>query len=120
MSDTGWIHPGPISPLDCDEAGCDWRVHGVPDKYHANALARHIAETHQTVEASNAEVTGRAFPIRPLPDDDARFTFGLTSDVAKVLQEHGYPPVTNGRDLLELQQALYRFLYVGPDDEAVS
>lgn len=53
----------------------------------------------------------RAYPIRPRPDDDPRFTFGLTLDVAKVLTDHGYPPITAGRDLLELQQALYRFLY---------
>lgn len=51
MSDAGWIHPGPISPLDCDQADCDWRVHGVPDQYHANALARHTAEAHQAVGA---------------------------------------------------------------------
>jgi hypothetical protein len=47
MSDDRWIHPGPISPLDCDEPDCGWRVHGVPDKYHASALARHVAEAHQ-------------------------------------------------------------------------
>lgn len=54
MSDAGWIHPGPISPLDCDQADCGWRVHGVPDQYHANALARHTAEAHQTAEAARA------------------------------------------------------------------
>ena len=54
MSDAGWVHPGPISPLDCDQAGCGWRVHGVPDKYHANALARHVAEAHQPVVDVNA------------------------------------------------------------------
>ncbi|UCM89189.1 hypothetical protein [Streptomyces marincola] len=54
-----------------------------------------------------------AHPIRPLPQDDGRFTLGLTLDVAEVLVRHGYPPITSGRDFLQLQQALYRFLYTG-------
>lgn len=58
-------------------------------------------------------MTERAYPIQPRPDDDPRFTIGLTADVIKVLEEHGYPPVKNGLDILDLQQALYRFLYVG-------
>jgi hypothetical protein len=33
-------------------------------------------------------------------------------DVAKVLEAHGYPPVRAGLDWVELQQALYGFLYV--------
>jgi hypothetical protein len=58
-------------------------------------------------------VSEHAYPIRPLPEDDARFTFGLMVDVAEVLVRHGYPPVTAGGDLVDLQQALYHFLYVG-------
>ena len=54
----------------------------------------------------------RAYPLPPA-GEDPRFTFGLSVDVAKVLEQHGYPPVTAGRDLVDLQQALYRFLYVG-------
>lgn len=61
----------------------------------------------------------RQYPIRPRPDEDPRFTLGLALDVAKVLNEHGYPQIS-GRDFLELQQALFGFLYVGPDDEAAS
>jgi hypothetical protein len=53
----------------------------------------------------------RQYPISPAPDDDPRFTFGLAKDVADVLQAHGYPEITNGLDFLDLQQALYRFLY---------
>lgn len=56
----------------------------------------------------------RQYPISPAPDDDLRFTFGLAKDVADVLQAHGYPEITNGLDFLDLQQALYRFLYT-PD-----
>lgn len=58
-------------------------------------------------------MTDRSYPISPRPDDDPRFTIGLTVDVIKVLEEHGYPPVKNGLDIVDLQQALYRFLYVG-------
>lgn len=57
----------------------------------------------------------RQYPIRPLLDDDGRFTIGLAVDVAKVLQEHGYPQIVGGRDFLELQQALFRFLYTGTE-----
>ncbi|MFJ8929316.1 hypothetical protein ACIRLA_22325 [Streptomyces sp. NPDC102364] len=58
-------------------------------------------------------MSARQYPIRPIPDDDPRFTLGLTLDVANVLVEHGYPKVTAGLDFVDLQQALYRFLYVG-------
>jgi hypothetical protein len=52
----------------------------------------------------------RVYPL-PLTDDDQRFTFGLVHDVAEVLAGHGYPPLVAGGDLVELQQALFRFLY---------
>jgi hypothetical protein len=55
----------------------------------------------------------RAYPIRPAPDDDPRFTTGLLHDVRNVLAAHGYPPITSGPDLVELNLALYRFLYGG-------
>ncbi|GGO46420.1 hypothetical protein GCM10012287_16700 [Streptomyces daqingensis] len=57
----------------------------------------------------------RAFPVRPRPKEDPRFTVGLALDVAAVLEQHGYPKFIAGRDFLELQQALFGFLYVGPD-----
>jgi hypothetical protein len=55
----------------------------------------------------------RNYPVpRPETDSDSRFTFGLILDVADVLTRHGYPPLSgDGRDHLELQQALFRFLY---------
>lgn len=53
----------------------------------------------------------RQYPISPAPDDDPRFTFGLAKDVANVLESYGYPEITGGRDFVELQQALFRFLY---------
>lgn len=65
-------------------------------------------------EASTAAPAARQYPINPAPDDDPRFTRGLALDVAKALQEHGYPEISNGLDFVDLQQALYRFLYV-PD-----
>lgn len=57
-------------------------------------------------------MSDRLYPISPAPADDPRFTFGLARDVADVLQAHGYPEITNGLDFVDLQQALYRFLYV--------
>lgn len=54
----------------------------------------------------------RQYPIRPVPDDDPRFTRGLALDVAEVLLRHGYPPLS-AMDHVELQQALFRFLYGG-------
>lgn len=55
-------------------------------------------------------MNARVYPISPQPDDDARFTLGLAADVADVLARHGYPePV--GMDWVELQLALFRFLY---------
>lgn len=52
----------------------------------------------------------QAYPIRPRPADDPRFSFGLAFDVARVLSDHGYPRL-GGRDFVELQQALFGFLY---------
>lgn len=57
------------------------------------------------------EFMDNAFPIRPEPDDDARFDISLMSDVRDVLIEHGYPSEWTGFDFVELQQALYRFIY---------
>ena len=88
-------------------------------------LAARIAESgislsaHLVADAA-VQVNARQYPIRPRPAEDSRFTLGLALDVAKVLKEHGYPAVTSGRDFLELQQALFGFLYGGPDGEAVS
>jgi hypothetical protein len=54
----------------------------------------------------------RQYPITPVPAEDPRFTLGLAIDVAAVLEAHGYPKITAGLDFVDLQQALYRFLYV--------
>ncbi len=55
-------------------------------------------------------VSDRNYPL-PRLDDDPRFNMGLLIDVRKVLTEHGYPPITTGRDIVELQLALFGFLY---------
>jgi hypothetical protein len=52
----------------------------------------------------------RAYPLPPAEDDE-RFTYGLTLDVAAVLAEHGYPEVRAGLDLVDLQQALHGFIH---------
>jgi hypothetical protein len=58
----------------------------------------------------STDPAARIYPL-PQPDDDPRFTLGLTFDVARALAGHGYPMVTSGPDLIELQQALFGFLY---------
>lgn len=52
----------------------------------------------------------RVYPL-PRPADDPRFNMGLMIDVARVLEEHGYPKITAGRDIVELQMALFGFIY---------
>lgn len=56
----------------------------------------------------------RSYPL-PRQPDDPRFSSGLIIDVAEVLAAHGYPKLTSGGDLVELQQALFRFLYEPSD-----
>lgn len=51
----------------------------------------------------------RNYPL-PAPGDDVRFTFGLASEVKKLIEQQGYPALT-GRDLVALQLALFEFLY---------
>lgn len=56
----------------------------------------------------------RRYPIpEPEQGDDARFTFGLTVEVAEVLQRHGYPAIgpEDPEDHIELSHALFGFLY---------
>ncbi|WFB08346.1 hypothetical protein LRS74_15750 [Streptomyces sp. LX-29] len=53
-----------------------------------------------------------AYPVVPEGGaNDSRFNNGLVFDVADVLEAHGFPPLRSGRDLVELMQALYRFIY---------
>jgi hypothetical protein len=61
----------------------------------------------------------RIYPL-PRPDADPRFTFGLLIDVLDVLETHGYPRPAAGGDLIELQQALFRFLYETTRREATT
>lgn len=65
-------------------------------------------------DRTGSRPTGMRFPIaRPGPSEtDARFTFGLLLDVRKVLTDHGYPEA-EAADIVELQQALFRFIYGG-------
>jgi hypothetical protein len=52
--------------------------------------------------------------VYPMPEaevnNDRRFTLGLILDVAQVLVQHGYPKI-DGLDYVDLNMALYRFLY---------
>jgi hypothetical protein len=67
--------------------------------------------TTQELSAGSATPTEPVLYPMPAPGDDARFTFGLAIDVAKVLAEHGYPPIRSGADFVRLQSALFGFLY---------
>lgn len=58
----------------------------------------------------------RNYPITPAPDDDPRFSMGLIFDVSRVLEQHGYPPIREAGDLVDLHQMLFRFLYVPRDN----
>lgn len=58
-------------------------------------------------------MTARAYPL-PQAESDPRFTFGLQLDVADVLEKHGFPRVS-GVDLVDLGQALFRFLYASEE-----
>lgn len=53
-----------------------------------------------------------AYPL-PRPEEDPQFNIGLLADLRDVLAKHGYPKVTEGRDIVRLQQAMFRFLYGG-------
>lgn len=57
----------------------------------------------------------RTYPLLR-PEDDARFTLGLTIDVADVLAKHGYPKIESGADLVELRGVLFGFLYERPTE----
>ncbi len=59
-----------------------------------------------------AAASQRLYPVVPAEgDDDPRFTFGLIFDVALVIEDYGYPPIRSGLDLVDLELALFRFLY---------
>ncbi|GAA1586843.1 hypothetical protein [Actinoplanes couchii] len=67
--------------------------------------------TTQDLITGPATRTESAVYPMPAPDDDARFTLGLTLDIGKVLAAHGYPPIRSGTDHVRLQSALFGFLY---------
>ena len=50
------------------------------------------------------------YPIQPRPENDPRFTIGLLHDLIEVLKRHGYGPL-EGHDAVNLQQAMFGFLY---------
>lgn len=57
-------------------------------------------------------MTARAYPLpHPESGSDPRFSFGLMYDVGKVLESHGFPPVRNGSDLVDLMTALFGFVF---------
>jgi len=61
-------------------------------------------------EVKESSVSARAYPLPP-PENDPRFTMGLTLAVVSEIESRGYPKL-QGRDIVDLQQSLFRFLYV--------
>ncbi|MCW0214392.1 MAG: hypothetical protein OJJ54_13615 [Pseudonocardia sp.] len=53
----------------------------------------------------------RNYPV-PEQEHDPRFTIGLLFDVERLIVSAGYPPLEN-MDRVDLQEALFRFLYRG-------
>jgi hypothetical protein len=88
---------------------------------NASLRRRHVSEAcsgdSMTDATPEAEAQRRQYPIPrpPLEQGDPRFTVGLLLAVGAALQAHGYPSVKNGRDLVELQQALLGFIYGNPE-----
>lgn len=72
-----------------------------------------------TTTSTDGHTRVRRYPVAHT-DTDPRFTLGLILDVAEVLDQHGYPPLTgsNAADLVELRQALFAFLYTGGGERA--
>lgn len=67
----------------------------------------------------NLPTPTRAYPV-PMPrngDEDPRFSMGLLYDVLRVIEDHGYPEMT-GRDMVDLQQVLFCFIYHGDTHDA--
>ena len=54
-----------------------------------------------------------AYPLGiPATRHDTRFSARFMDDILNVLTRHGYPPVATGADLLRLQDALFRMIYL--------
>ncbi|MFF1871705.1 hypothetical protein [Kitasatospora herbaricolor] len=54
------------------------------------------------------------YPVpQPTSGEDPRFTRGLIFDIARRIEDAGYPPSSAGRDLVRLMEALYAFCYRG-------
>ncbi|GAA5010465.1 hypothetical protein [Kitasatospora paranensis] len=52
------------------------------------------------------------YPVpQPETGEDPRFTRGLLFDVARRIEDAGYPPISAGRDLVRLMEALFAFCY---------
>jgi hypothetical protein len=58
------------------------------------------------------------YPLgQPESGTDPRFTLGVVLSVADVLAKHRFPEIQSGADILNLQQALFQFIY-GPADDS--
>ena len=58
---------------------------------------------------SDADLFHRAYPLTA-PEPDARFTYAMQREVARVLTDHGYPPLSP-LDTAALASTLLRFIH---------
>ncbi|MFE2728511.1 hypothetical protein [Kitasatospora sp. NPDC059327] len=56
--------------------------------------------------------TAANYPVpTPANGQDPRFTRGLLFDIARRIEDAGFPPITTGHDLVRLMETLYVFCY---------
>ena len=102
--DALYVDEGQVITSAESAAGLDMLLHLVRRDY-GSAIANRVAQ--RLVVPPHRDGGQAQFVPRPMPQDDGRFTFGLTFEVARVLTAHGYPAPT-GMDLVDLQQAVGR------------
>lgn len=78
---------------------------------HGRPITRFGAQGgHNAVDLTRQrQVLGYTYPIDQLPGE--KVSEAVVSEVAAVLERHGYPPLLPGRDVERLTKTLYRFLY---------
>jgi hypothetical protein len=75
------------------------------------SVSTHIDDNDDDLQAP--AVPARQYPVADPGTSDPRFNLGLMVDVIKVLEDHGFPPIVGGADYVELQLALFQFIYRG-------
>lgn len=93
-----WADVPDVGPEPADTTAPPGRRHAARGGHNAGGLTRARREL------------GYTYPI-DRPPGDTRLSRALVNDLADVLENHGYPPVQSGRDLVGLAAALDKYLY---------